>query len=149
MGGSLLLAVFAVLLLCFFALLSISTVLADRRLSESAAQSAAAYYRADSEAEALFARLRSGEMPPQVTREEDLYRYTCPISSHQTLYVELRRTDHIWEILRWQAVSADPISWHGRWVHKGTPPVSLFSIFGSQSSRLWDPGTRGSLGAQR
>lgn len=108
-GGSLLLAVFAVLLISIFALLSLSTVQAERRLSDSAAQSVQAYYAADQEAEAIFARLRSGQQPPQVTGDGEIYRYACPISQNQFLYVELRHTGETWEVLRWQTLSESQI----------------------------------------
>ncbi len=108
-GAGLLLAIFAVLLISIFALLTLSTVQAERRLSDSAAQSVQAYYAADGEAEAIFSRLRSGELPPQVTGDGEFYRYACPISQNQYLYVELRHANNGWEVLRWQALSASQI----------------------------------------
>ena len=104
-GGSSLLAIFAVLLITIFALLCLSTVQAERRLSDRAAQSVTEYSRADSEAEDIFAQLRSGQTPPQVVKTGEIYRYTCPISQGQVLYVELFRTGKTWEILRWQAMA--------------------------------------------
>lgn len=104
-GGSALLVSFAVLCLTVLALLSLSTVLAEQRLSEAAAEAAAAYYEADLQAETVFAKLRSGEVPPEVTVSEDRFAYQCPISQHQTLEVVLQRTDQVWTILRWQAVA--------------------------------------------
>ena len=108
-GGSWLLTIFALLILCIFALLCLSTVQAERRLSDSAAQSVQRYYAAEAEAEQVFAQLRSGKMPPQVTRDGAYYRYICPISHHQILYVELRYADSAWEILRWQAMSTSQL----------------------------------------
>ena len=70
-GGSSLLVIFAVLCLTVFALLSLSTVRADVRLSEASAQAVSGYYQADCQAEAILARLRSGELPPGVTAEGD------------------------------------------------------------------------------
>ena len=104
-GGSSLLTIFAVLLITIFALLCLSTVQAERRLSDHAARSVTGYYRADNEAECIFAQLRSGHVPPQVVRTGDTYRYTCPISGGQVLYVELFRTGETWEVLRWQAMA--------------------------------------------
>lgn len=46
-GGSSLLVIFAVLCLTVFALLSLSTVQADGRLSQTSAEAAQAYYAAD------------------------------------------------------------------------------------------------------
>ena len=104
-GGSSLLVIFAVLCMTVFAVLSLSTILAEQRLSETAAESVAAYYRADLQAEEIFARLRSGEQVPGVQILEDRYEYSCIISETQSLHVTLRRTDNGWSVLRWQTES--------------------------------------------
>ena len=107
-GGSSLLVIFAVLCLTVFALLGLSTVQADGRLSQATAQSVAAYYEADCQAEELFARLRNGEMPAGVKPcdcEEEGYTYTCPVSETRQLCVELHCTGDKWTVLRWQTES--------------------------------------------
>lgn len=104
-GGSSLLVIFAVLCLTVFALLSLSTVMADGRLSGASVEAVAEYYEADSQAEEIWARLRNGQIPEQVRQEGDIYAYTCPISETQTLWVELRRREDTWTVLRWQAVA--------------------------------------------
>lgn len=104
-GGSSLLVIFGVVCLTVLALLSLSTVLAEKRMAEGAHRGVAAYYEADLEAERIFARLRSGETVPGVVRENWIYRYQCPISAHQTLEVELQKTEAGWTVLRWQAVA--------------------------------------------
>ena len=104
-GGSSLLVVFCVLCLTVFALLSLSTVQAEKRLSDKAAQAVADYYRADLEAETVFARLRSGETLPDVQVSDGLYRYQCPVSEHQILLVELQKDEDRWTVLRWQTVT--------------------------------------------
>lgn len=103
-GGVSLLAVFAVLCLTVFALLSLTTVQANRRLADAAAQSTADYYAADCEAQAILARLRSGEMPEGVEQDGDLYTYVCPVSSTQELEVEVRIQGMDYTVLRWQTV---------------------------------------------
>ena len=108
-GGSSLLVIFAVLCLTVFALLGLSTVQAGGRLSQTMADSVSAYYEADCMAEELYARLRSGEMPAEVTRTGDIYAYTCPISDTNELQVELRQNGDQWEVIRWQAVST--VAW--------------------------------------
>lgn len=107
-GGSSLLVVFAVLCMTVFAMMSLSTVQAQQRLAEAGARSVSAYYDADLEAERIFARLRAGQLPEGVAREGDIYRYTCPVSAHQVLAVEVRQTREGWEVLHWQTV-AQPI----------------------------------------
>lgn len=107
-GGSALLVIFAVLTLSVFAFLSLSTVQAEKRLADSAAQSVSDYYGADTQAEVIFAQLRSGELPPEVTISENIYSYQCPISENQQLIVELRCDSGNWAVLRWQAV-AEPL----------------------------------------
>jgi len=105
LGGSSLLVVFAVLCLVVFALLSLSTVQAERRTSNAARDAAAAYYSADLEAERIFARLRSGEEIPGTLREDGTYSYGCTISENQMLIVELAKDESAWRILRWQSVA--------------------------------------------
>ena len=104
-GGSSLLVIFAVLCLTVFALLGLSTVQAGSRLSQATAQAVSAYYQADCQAEEVFARLRSGEMPAGVTKAGSRYSYTCPISDTQQLQVELQRGAGGWTVLCWQAES--------------------------------------------
>lgn len=104
-GGSSLLVIFAVLCLTVFALLGLSTVKANSRLSDASAEAVAAYYAADCQAEEIFARLRSGEMPEGVAADGNTYFYTCPISDTQALQVELTETDGVWSVLEWRAVS--------------------------------------------
>lgn len=107
-GGSSLLAIFALLTLCIFALLSLSTVLVEKRLSDAAVQSAQNYYAADLQAEELFARLKNGEVPEEVTKEGNLYCCALPISENQSLFTEFEHTGGAWHILRWQAVARMP-----------------------------------------
>ena len=102
-GGSSLLAIFAVLTLCVFALLSLSTVLAEKRLSEAAAQSVQRYYEAESQAEELLARLKNGDIPDNMT-EEGIYRCTVPISGQQLLQMDVENTNGQWRMLRRQVV---------------------------------------------
>jgi len=104
-GGSSLLVIFAVLCLTVFALLGLSTVQASGRLSQNTALAVADYYQADCEAEEIFARLRSGEVPAGVIQTNDIYSYTCPISDTQQLSVELRKQEAGWTVLRWQSES--------------------------------------------
>ena len=105
MGGSSLLVIFAVLCLTVFALLGLSAVQANGRLSDASAQAVSGYYTADCQAEAILARLRAGELPEGVTDSDGLYTYQCPISETQTLMVEVRLDGTDWTVLRWQAVS--------------------------------------------
>lgn len=104
-GGSSLLVIFAVLCLTVFAMLTLSTVQADGRLSDAAANAVTAYYAADAQAEAILAQLRAGEVPEGVTAHGDTYTYTCPISDTQALEVEVRLRGRDYEVLRWQSVS--------------------------------------------
>ena len=78
-GGSSLLVIFAVLCLTVFALLGLSTMQAGTRLSQTTMQAVSAYYQADCQAEEVFARLRSGELPECVMREDNVYSYCCII----------------------------------------------------------------------
>ncbi len=121
-GAGSLLVIFAVLCLTVFALLGLSTVRADKRLSDIRAEAVADHYAADCRAEEILARLRAGETVPGVTLTEGIYSYACPISDKQTLLVEVRGGD--WQILRWQAVTV------GEWQAESSVTVwpSIFAI---------------------
>ena len=103
-GGSSLLVIFAVLCMTVFAILSLSTVLADGRLNQASVEAVSAYYTADTQAEEIFAKLRQGELPEEVTEKNGIYTYSCPISENQALQVKLQKTAAGWKVLRWQAV---------------------------------------------
>ena len=106
-GSSSLLVAFALLCLTVFALLSLSTVQAEKRLSQSSAQAVESYYRADCQAEELFARLRSGELPQEVTLSQGVYRYSVPMGENLELQVELTRAGDRWTVLRWQTMAPE------------------------------------------
>lgn len=103
-GGASLLAAFAVLCLTAFALLSLATVQANRRLADAAVQAVTDYYAADCQAQEVLARLRAGEQPEGVERDGDVYRYVCPISDLRELAVEVRIQGTNYTVLRWQTV---------------------------------------------
>lgn len=105
-GASSLLVIFAVLCLTVFTLLALSTAQASGRLARRSAQAVEDYYAADCAAEALLARLRAGETPPEVTVQEEVCTYACPITDNQVLEVAVRlEEDGGYTVLRWQAVS--------------------------------------------
>lgn len=107
LGGSSLLVIFAVLCLVVFALLSLTTVQAEKRLSDDARDMVAAYYSADLQAQEIFARLRMGEMPEGVRVQEGRYAYECALTKNQRLFVELEKNGENWRILRWQCVAQE------------------------------------------
>ena len=104
-GGSSLLVIFIVLCLTVFALLSLSSVQADGRLSTASAESVHAYYAADCEAEQILAQLRQGNIPEGVTVSGNRYCYECVVTDTQKLVVETEITGGDYRILRWQTES--------------------------------------------
>ena len=98
-------------LLVIFAVLSLSTVQADKRLSDAASDAVSGYYEADTMAEEILARLRRGEEPEGVTFSGSgllFASYACPISDTQSLFVDVcfySGLDDNYTILRWQAQS--------------------------------------------
>lgn len=103
LGTCMLLCVFAVLCLTVFALLSLSTVLAEQRLLDASAEAVTAYYEAELAAQEQLARLRSGEKLPGVREQGNVVEYCIPISEQQSLQVAVDRRD--WKILRWQTIA--------------------------------------------
>lgn len=105
LGGSSLLVIFGVLCLVILCLLSLNTVLAEQRLSESSARTTAAWYAADLQAQEIYARLRAGETVDGVTQQSRKYTYAVPISDHQTLAVTLQEIDGSLEVISWRALA--------------------------------------------
>lgn len=121
-GASSLLAAFAVLCLVVFALLALSTVRADERLSDASLQATKDYYAADCQAQEILARIRNGEVPEGVQMAmtglnsfETYALYAVPISDTQelqvTVLVENELTGESWRVLRWQAAPTG--EWEG------------------------------------
>lgn len=104
-GGSSLLVIFAVLCLTTFALLGLSTVQADQRLSQASADAVLDYYQADLQAEQILAHLRSGDVPQGVCIEGSTYSYTCPVSETKRLDIVVEEHSGTWDVLNWQVVS--------------------------------------------
>ncbi len=106
-GGSSLLTIFGVLCLTVFALLSLTTVLSDKRLSETTLDHVEQYYAADAMAEEILAQIRAGRIPDTVLVDDTVYSYSCPISDTQTLEVVVTLSgDGSYAVEKWQAVSA-------------------------------------------
>ncbi len=117
MGLSALLVIFAVLALAVFSLLSVSSAKAQQRLGEKTRAPVYAYYEAEAQAHEVLAMLRSGEMPQGVEREDNVYRYQCPMGENQHLAVEVTVQAGDYEILRWQVCQ------NGAWEADDTLPV--------------------------
>ena len=109
-GASSLVVIFAVLCLTVFALLGLSTVRADQRLSDKAATSVENYYKAELEAETVLAELRTGSIPEGVSVDGDIYSYTCAVSDTLELQVSVRIQDDRWEILSWNTSAS--VDWN-------------------------------------
>ena len=107
-GASALLVSLSLLVLCVFALLSLTSAQAEHRLAESSAKTTVAYYAADLQAEAIFAQLRGGEIPPQVICQGNTYSYTCPISDYQHLLVTVAMDAGNWKVITWNTISLEP-----------------------------------------
>ncbi|MBQ6789053.1 MAG: hypothetical protein IJO81_02565 [Clostridia bacterium] len=104
-GGSALIVIFAVLSLVTFALLMLSTESSSERLSKVSAEAVSDFYEADCLAEETLFQIKSGNIPPHVTRDGNSYTYTEQISDTRLLHVEVEYRDGEWDVLRWQALS--------------------------------------------
>ena len=118
-GASSLLVIFSVLCLTVFALLSLSTVSANHRITEKNTQALQAYYQAEEEANRTLAQLRDGKVPAGVTvgsaevfegmAEQPVFEYSCRISDTQslmvTVWINSVEENGEYKILRWQEVS--------------------------------------------
>ena len=106
-GGSSLMVIFSVLCVVIFALMSLTSATGDTRLNERSMEAVRGYFDADSEAEEILASLRQGIVPEGVRLEDGIYCYACPISETQVLQVEVMTDGTEYQILRWQAASAE------------------------------------------
>ena len=106
-GGSSLLAIFAVLCLAVFALLSINAAKAEQRQADAASKAVREYYNADIQAQEVYAQLRSGKILEGVREEDGIYAYEIPISEGQILVVRLEKNGETWNILRWEAMPVE------------------------------------------
>ena len=106
-GGRLLLVGFAVLVLAILAQLTMIFLRSQGGAEAESAQAVADYYAADYQAEQIYDRLRRGEMPEEVTRQDTIYSYQCPISEEEALLVVLEKTEEGWQVLRWQPILRD------------------------------------------
>ena len=104
-GGSFILVIFAVLCMTVFALLSLNTALADKRLKDASLRGTEAYYAADCRAEEIFADIRLGKIPEEVKGENGVYSYSCYVSETQWLEVEIAKEEEGFRVLKWQTVT--------------------------------------------
>ena len=123
-GGSSLLAIFAVLCLAVFALLSINAAKAEQRQADAASKAVREYYNADIQAQEVYARLRSGKILEGVREEDGIYAYEIPISEGQILVVRLEKNGETWNILRWEAMPVETEPDGSLDVWKGTEGAS-------------------------
>ena len=117
MGASSLLVIFSVLCLTVFSLLSLSTVSANHRIADDNSKALQAYYEADSEANAILAQIRNGNVPQGVSVSAAggsegsslaggrIYEYSCRVSDTQVLCVKAEVSGKDFRILRWQTVT--------------------------------------------
>lgn len=117
LGLSSLLVIFGVLCLCLLVMLSVTTVKSQQNLTLAAEHSVTDYYGAECRAQEILAQLRAGQLPEGVTKQQDIYSYSCPISQGKTLEVSLRIRGTEYEILRWQWVNT------AQWQPEETLPV--------------------------
>ena len=107
-GAVSLVMIFCVLCLVVFTVLTLSTAVRERQLSELTAERAQSFYEADEQAVSTVAALRRGEISPevQITQEDGaaLAEFSIPAGGDQSLEVAVRLTDTDCEILRWQTV---------------------------------------------
>ena len=115
-GASSLLVIFSVLCLTVFALLSLSTVTADHRISEENMDASSKYYEAEYKANEILSQLRSGNAPEGVrflgseeaAIQEAFERaavYAVKIDEDQVLQVRVQLRGAEYMIEQWQVIS--------------------------------------------
>ncbi len=89
-GGSSLLVIFTVLCLTVFAVLTLSTVLSKKGMSDKMASSVEEYYEADLKAEEIIASLRKGDVPGTVKKRGSTFSFECPVNDDKKIYVKVK-----------------------------------------------------------
>jgi len=119
-GVSSLLVVFSVLCLTVFAMLSLMTVQADKRLLQTSVSTIEARAEADAKAQEILSKLRAGKIPAgvksalgeglfgsgaEIPEGMPVYTYSCPVTENAHLEVAVAVNGSDYRILRWQEVS--------------------------------------------
>ena len=104
-GASSLLVIFSVLCLAVFAMMSLSTVEMDKKLLGRTVETIRERAEADAEAQKKLAELRSGS--GSSTADGQIQSFSCPISDHAVLHVEVVINGTDYEIIRWQEESVN------------------------------------------
>lgn len=104
-GAVSLVTIFCVLCLTVFAVLTLSAADRERRMAETAAERAAAYYEADRQATQWVAE-RTAAIPASNLPDGAVWASSFPFGESQTLEVEIRYEldAGAYRILRWQTV---------------------------------------------
>lgn len=121
-GAGSLIIIFTVLCLITFTVLAMSSVQADARMLDGLEQSISARQDAENQAQAILARLRSGDIPPAVTRlstgDDDIgpewtrWSYVIPVSDKINLSCRvLTGPENQYKIEKWAIESTQP--WAG------------------------------------
>jgi len=90
-GASSLIVIFAVLCLCVFSLITLSTSLAEKRINDASVKAISDYYIADSKAEETISQIRSGNIPQNVYSDGDNYYFEVSVCENQRLEVILKK----------------------------------------------------------
>lgn len=113
-GSTLVVLVFSTLCLTIFSLISLSAARIDKAMAEAEARTVTGYYEADLLAERILADIQEADVIP-----EELYglsilsdgngkvSFSCPISDHKELYVNLAIVDDSYEVLEWRMQDLD------------------------------------------
>lgn len=123
-GSTPILLIFTVLCLAIFAVLSLTTALADKAMADAAACSVKGYYEADTLAECILSEiLKEDKIPDAImginitaNAESGTVAFICPISEKKCLYVEAAVYEGDYNILKWRTQDV------GEWeTDKGMP----------------------------
>ena len=154
-GGSSILTIFAVLCFVVFALLSLSTAKANSQLTNKSIEAVTNYYKADTEAEGILAKVRQGsDIPAGVTIHKaettkngvkrivadnigyigwDAFAsYTCKIDENQELQCEV--------LVRYGAQGEEAgyqvIKWKKAYIGEWKPDTSMPVFTGEEDSAM-------------
>lgn len=107
-GAASLIAAAVILAITAFAAMCLATASADARILTRELNADAAWYAADAEANMIIAQIRTGNIPENVSYDNNHYAFTVSIDNDRDIAVELEiKPDQTYTILRYQTVRSN------------------------------------------
>ena len=112
-GGPSVVMIFVMLCLTVLGVLSLASANSDLRLARRTADSVAAYYEADAEAQARLLTLQKRAAAGEILTGEEL-SFSIPCGSYHSLQVSLTQHGNLLSVIQWQSVQSGDLNYDGQ-----------------------------------